>query len=119
MTRLLYEGGKTMAEYTPGPWEVGPVGKTVHVYAGDDTICEPPMTWSDATCSWEPSDSMDRWEANARLIAAAPDYHAGFEIVRDRFIEVCNRGGTMQDFLDAGALRELADAHARATQRHA
>jgi hypothetical protein len=59
---------------------------------------------------------MDRWEANARLIAAAPDYHNGFEIVRDRLIEVCNRGGTMQDFLDAGALKELADAHTKATQ---
>lgn len=55
-----------MSEHTPGPWRVDPK-KSLRVVAGnDDTV---------ATSGLQ-SDLRSQWEANARLIATAPDYDA-------------------------------------------
>jgi hypothetical protein len=40
-----------MAEYAPGSWEVSERGHVFDAKSPDDIICEPPMAWSDATCS--------------------------------------------------------------------
>lgn len=59
-------------KWTTGPWMV--VGTSAKTWIkseitpddGGDIICEAPDCWG---------DSMRRWQANARLIAAAPDLY--------------------------------------------
>jgi hypothetical protein len=59
-----------MADYTPGPWSVNDETETRSVYAGEDVICDV----HDPYEGFE-GDSPEA-EANARLIAAAPDLFA-------------------------------------------
>ena len=67
-SRALKDGG--MSEHTPGPWKV--VGLSVISDSG--IICNPP------------SGPIDELEANARLIAAAPDMLEALEAMRDAII---------------------------------
>ena len=63
----------TGVEPTPGPWRVDPKRK-LRVCAGDDTVA---TTGCDET-------HKDEWEANARLIAAAPDLYAACETALEK-----------------------------------
>lgn len=57
-------------EFTPGPWQVGPVDDTVVTHVGADGIL-----YEVAAIDGD-YNSPDQWptmEANARLIAAAPE----------------------------------------------
>lgn len=65
-----------MSSFTPGPWEVGPVDDTVVTHLGADGI-----RYEVAAIDGDYNDP-DTWptmEANARLIAAAPDMLAALE----------------------------------------
>src|SRR5262245_5036653 len=68
------------SKHTPGPWENGPfdVYSKADIEDGGNIVCEAPQDWE---------DSMYRWEANARLIAAAPELleacEAGFRALYD------------------------------------
>lgn len=63
-------------KHTPGPW----INETYSVVAsntpvdGGDIICEAPLIFD---------DSMRRWQANARLIAAAPELLDALKAIRD------------------------------------
>lgn len=59
-----------MSGFTPGPWEVGPVDDTVVTHLGADGV-----RYEIAAIDGD-YNQPDEWpvmEANARLIAAAPD----------------------------------------------
>jgi len=60
-----------------------------------------------------PVNRSEEAAANARLIAVAPEYYAAYELVAQRLADVAARGGTLQDFIDAGSMRELAIAHGK------
>jgi len=54
-------------KHTPGPWDLAQGENEITVY-------------TDATIATVP-DSLESWEANARLIAAAPDLLAALELI--------------------------------------
>lgn len=64
-----------MSKYTPGPWNSSKFG--FQVLTGDSwsTICElkGPAEWEDGRGSYEQEYEWQIQQANARLIAAAPD----------------------------------------------
>lgn len=65
-----------MSNFTPGPWEVGPVDDTVVTHIGADGV-----RYEVAAIDGDYNDP-DTWpimEANARLIAAAPDMLAALQ----------------------------------------
>lgn len=77
----------TPTPYTPGPW-----------YATDTDVCatETPADGGDIICEAPEAfeESMKRWNANAGLIAAAPDLlEALQEAVADLFYQVEMRHG--------------------------
>lgn len=53
-----------MSGHTPGPWTATAAGVAARLERGANVICEAPIHYS---------ESVKRWEANAALIAAAPD----------------------------------------------
>ena len=57
-----------MAKHTPAPWRVGEHEKKACLYvdAGDSSM-------GAVACLWDAGKSRTETEANARLIAAAPD----------------------------------------------
>lgn len=67
-----------MSKHTPGPWRVGESCRTADIKAGYNALI----------ARVEIESAGDRGDANARLIAAAPD-----------LLEVCKR---VRDGLDAG-----------------
>jgi hypothetical protein len=60
--------------WTPGPWELGPAIDSRKVFSGDSVIAE----------AWPTTINMDEAQANARLIAAAPDLLHNLEVVTER-----------------------------------
>lgn len=69
------------ALHTPGPWEVGPVDDTVVTHVGVDGI-----RYEVAAIDGD-YNSPDEWptmEANARVIAAAPDMLSALEHAREK-----------------------------------
>lgn len=90
-------GTKTLASHTPGPWfledDPAPAANIGHVGSSDQTIC---TTWTDNA------------QANARLIAAAPELLAALK-------DLC---GADRDDLNDGTSsvwNAAADAIAKAT----
>ena len=57
-----------MDEYTKGPWKLAPFGRGVDVISDDD--CGPRII---AECKARNGSELESCEANARLIAAAPE----------------------------------------------
>jgi hypothetical protein len=58
-------------EHTPGPWRIGKSGVTV-IFNNDQGFTVPPVP---------DNDNWSEAEANARLIAAAPDLLAALELI--------------------------------------
>ncbi len=85
----------TNAAHTPGPW------------INHDGIIRDnsPEGWLVATCRFNPKD-----DANARLIAAAPELLAAALKAESLLTQLIERGV----YLEPGALRELRDAIAKA-----
>lgn len=81
----------TETSHTPGPWRLveDPNGWTLHANGTDITA--------------NPFDCSD---ADARLIAAAPEYHDAAQLILDNW----EKGDL------AGAVRALAAAHEKATE---
>lgn len=83
-----------MSGHTPGPWRVIPANEAIHPwvvgYGEGDSICDcaPPGPWI----------SDDTADANARLIAAAPELLEQLEAMIERF-----HGYQGMDFLGARA----------------
>ena len=89
-------------KHTPGPWII----ETYSVVAsntpvdGGDIICEAQLIFD---------DSMRRWQANARLIAAAPELLAALKDAREYIRQlldampheagdyICNNGERIED----------------------
>jgi hypothetical protein len=98
---------------TPGHWEAD---VRMHCWAirprdGEDIVYVYSEPGGSVT---NRNRSVGEMAANARLIAAAPCLLAACEDVAIRLAKVCAAGGSMQDFLDAGSVRELLDAIGKA-----
>lgn len=62
-----------MTQHTPGPWQIEKDGvSSTNAPDDGDIICDAPIY---------AEHSMKRWEANARLIAAAPDLLAALQAI--------------------------------------
>lgn len=59
-----------MSKHTPGPWVVGPVDDCVVTHMGSDGVR---YTVAEIDGDYNQPDTWPIMEANARLIAAAPD----------------------------------------------
>ena len=81
-------------KFTPGPWAYSPRkfddwgvvrGPVVDDW-GPVLICQAkdPSKLDEATLSAHRADGKDPWEANARLIAAAPDLYAAGQAIIDQ-----------------------------------
>jgi hypothetical protein len=101
-----------MAEHTPGPWEVGGVGNTCVTPSTDkqERICVCwdtfPKQLDDG--SWE--DHTQEIQANARLIAAAPELLAALKECRDRLSDWVECSDRNEDVADDNAALEMAIA---------
>jgi hypothetical protein len=67
-----------MAKHTPGPWEVGPLANREDGNGNDERVIETYDGGPTIATAWPMADDFNRddapeREANARLIAAAPD----------------------------------------------
>ena len=94
------------SEHTPGPWQIGPsqLGNISCVLkAGHGHICDRP---------YGNGDGAKSWNANARLIAAAPDMLAACEQALERLEQHHRRLGMYGD--DFRAVENLTAAIARA-----
>lgn len=98
--------------HTPGPWRVG------HSYGAVVTDVDSPGVWCDEENRRGYGGNLVcesvRSEANARLIAAAPDLFEALEMVRDAD-EDCKRDGlpTIPEPARAKIDRALAKAEGR------
>ena len=94
---------------TPGPWII----ETYSVVAsntpvdGGDIICEAPLIFE---------DSMRRWQANARLIAAAPELLAACSRAFNLIKESGFSSGLIEEEFD-GTLNQLDAAIAKVEGR--
>ena len=79
-----------MSEHTPGPWSIAGRGYTI--FGPDDAVV---ISSFDA----ETEEEEERYLANARLIAAAPDLLAALEEAV-RSSEVSRMGGMSWDEMD-------------------
>ncbi len=81
----------TNQEHTPGPWKVGRSSANRHrwhiVGANLESVCE--------TSSWLKDDPEGESEANARLIAAAPQLLAALTLCRGQWIHSVNNGACL------------------------
>lgn len=95
------------AKFTPGPWQYRPnrFDDWGTVRAGEDFICQAKHPhYAEEVLAEHRRLETDPWEANARLIAAAPDlYEALYRIVDS--VARCESGDVCQtsDFDDARA----------------
>jgi len=92
--------------FTPGPWAVNPVNAQVDTFAGGAPLAVCKLLW--------PTDlrSEEETEANARLIAAAPDLYAALNLLHDEiadYIAINNLGA-----LNNSSLRMARAALSRA-----
>lgn len=95
-------------QHTPGPWRYDPVDG--HIYATSEAS---PLPAPARVCDPHADDiDIDEREANARLIAAAPDLLAA---LRDIYRAARSRDATMGDQIDLfEARRELRESCERA-----
>lgn len=86
-------------KHTKGEWEIDP-DDNYSITAkqapddGGDIICMAPLEWE---------DSMKRWEANAKLIAAAPE-------LLEALNNLVNKFGSVKQVKELGIENELIDA---------
>lgn len=103
------------AKWTPGPWVVGPIDDTVVTHLGADNI-----RYEVAAIDGDYNDP-DTWpimEANARLIAAAPDLYEQVKLfvrcieynIRVAETKGDDEGARLQSFTLAMAQAALAKA---------
>ena len=85
------------ANFTPGPWTVDPRKKLRVVAENDNTVASTGCT----------NSLRDQWEANARLIAAAPDL---LEALRKLTMMARTSGGTSGPDDDLMRACEAAEA---------
>lgn len=92
-----------MAEHTPGPWKIAPWPKARGYVI---SVCKglPQKPVAQAHGQQDPAER----EANARLIAAAPDLLAALEHVTELLVD------TWSDAMDGDPEKEVAVADARA-----
>jgi hypothetical protein len=94
------------AKHTPGPWSIGPVDDTVVNHLGLDGVRR------DIAAIAGDYNDPDLWpvmEANARLIAAAPDLLKALEQAAVQFVLLASGYGDAQQF-EAEALAAIAKA---------
>ena len=97
-------------KHTPGPWEVGPVDDTVVTHVGADGVR---LVVAEIDGDYNQPETWPIMEANARLIAAAPELlEAAIELK-----DVCNRPSAART--RAEAWRKLDKAIAKALQPNA
>jgi len=97
-----------MSEHTKGEWVI----ERTYIRQGSIT--------GKVVCELDRDNiPQEELEANAHLIAAAPktaEQHdkllAACDVVMDRLSKICADGGTMQDFLNAGSMGEIAQVKA-------
>lgn len=123
-------GGWTMSDkWTPGPWSYRP---ELHddwgtVRAGNGLICRArdPNVWHESELAAHRENKTDPWEANARLISAAPDMaEALAELLKevDKLGKLDSRGHSDEDVwigdasgvVRVGSLRRARAALAKA-----
>lgn len=94
-----------MSKHTPGPWVVGPVDDTVVTHLGADGVR---YEVAQIDGDYNEPDLWPVMEANARLIAAAPDLLAALKDV----VFNCTHGNGLQT--QWTALDRARDAIAKA-----
>ena len=104
-----------MSGHTPGPWEVGghDDGVPGYVYCDNEFGSAVAIAYGDAlayTCL-----PRDEQEANARLIAAAPDLLAALVEMRDLFDLMCGLGFSPADGHEGSPKANADAAIAKAT----
>lgn len=64
-----------MSKHTPGPWYIGKdfSDQGRHIYAAQKVRHEDGDEWHPLIASTDDDERLIDWQANARLIAAAPD----------------------------------------------
>jgi hypothetical protein len=103
-----------VSEHTPGPWKIAP-GEYNDPDQGEgdawgSVITEDPAGWYVATVEYHPGDGDP--EANARLIAAAPDLLWALRVILDDL-------PSKRDWLDPDVEKAARAAIARATEQEA
>jgi hypothetical protein len=84
-----------MSKHTPGPWVVDPRAK-LRVFAANKA------TVASAGCT---DTERSSWEANARLIAAAPELLEALQLMLDAHLDTSGTDGPLQM-----AAKDAADA---------
>lgn len=99
---------ETRTAHTPGPWRYYKQadGTRFHVTA---TPPGSPGSWRDDFATVEIGH-----EANAALIAAAPDYYAAAEAIRAHVVAAERLDDGRECHIPADMIRALLDAHRRA-----
>jgi hypothetical protein len=77
-----------MSKHTPGPWSVSPPWMGFSVINGSDDK----MVFAIAAGSPEEKRPDDECEANARLIAAAPEMLEALKVLLDEYLSLVNSG---------------------------
>lgn len=92
-----------MNKHTPGPWNR--IKGDRNVYSAAGTVCKTPAILGGGYAA-------TNWEANARLITAAPDLLEALEYVAD--IDVSGADDSVVRFILAAAQNKVRAAIARA-----
>lgn len=102
-----------MSGYTPGPWHVGPMSKTVR-----PEVTLPGTGGRNGGFIIADIHGADQAD-NARLISAAPELLASLIEMRDLFDTMCGLGFSPAESRDGSPKANADAAIAKATQVHA
>lgn len=95
------------ATFTAGPWRVGPVDDTMVTAADGTEIAAIDGDYSQP-------ETWPVMEANARLIAAAPDMHAALVAAKQELWMLSRHQWTMDDFKNLAVVQQIDAALTKA-----
>lgn len=111
-----------MTKHTPGPWFIGTdfSDQGRHVYAEKMVCDDEGEEWHPLIASTDDDERLIDWQANARLIAAAPDLLAALmKIIGDKPKEDVFGYSAAHNAMDNENRAAAAAAIAKATQEPA
>ena len=93
-----------MSKHTPGPWYIGKdfSDQGRHIYAEQVVRDDDGEEWHPLIASTDDDERLVDWQANARLIAAAPDLLEALKTAMQAFTEIRHAHRLLEEWFTGG-----------------